>query len=193
MKVGRCGSLTGREWHAARGEPTCDVCKAAYTAWQNKYRKRVYLEGGPMLIPAIGTQRRIQALAWMGWNFRAIAEQAGIEHERSIGNILARRLVHRDTAARLHAVFEKLCMVQGPSVVTASRAHARGWASWAEWNDIDNPAEVPSGVIEACHEEAIAEDKRWRENQRRRRTRKSRARINAQNYQRRKQRDSVAA
>lgn len=185
MKVGKCGTLTGREWHASRGEPTCERCRAAYTAWQDQYRKRRYLEG-PMLIPSVGTRRRIQALAWMGWSYQAIAEQAGISNERSVGNILARDLVHRDTASRVHDVYDRLCLVSGPSVITASRARARGWASWAEWDDIDNPDEVPYGESVRAHEDALEAARRARVNERRRGN-EARKRINAQNYQRRKQ------
>lgn len=159
MKAGRCGTITGREYHLARNEPICEGCKRAYRRWQERYRLRVMAEGR-LLIPSIGTHRRIQALQWMGWTMQQIADQIGITSGRAVNNLLTREHVHRDTAARIEQVYERLCSVPGPSGITRRRAMANGWASWAAWEDIDNPDDRPQTPQEERR-------KAWRDNRRR--------------------------
>jgi hypothetical protein len=186
-KRGKCGTLTGRDYHLNRGEPTCAKCRAKFAAWQRRYKKLVYLQRGPMLVPALGTHRRIQALARLGWSYEIIGQDVGIT-ARAVGNVLDRRLVHRRTAARIRGVYDRRCMTPGPSHITAKRAAAKDWASPLAWDDIDNPHEIPRTPQQEREERAEVKRQRERERKRSRRNAESRRRINAQNYQRRKAR-----
>lgn len=179
----------------------CDRCKAAHNTWQYSYRKRVYLNRGPMLIDPTGTKRRIQALARNGWPYGYLAAQLGNGTANSIGNILRSPKVNRRTAERVAKLYDRLSMELGPSGITASRALARGWASWADWDNIDDPREVPYSYsvefaleqrIAEVHEEAKYLYARAKDNARRKRNRPSRARINRQNYERRRARQEAA-
>jgi hypothetical protein len=136
----RCGTITGMYDHYDRGERTCERCRRFYTRHQNLYRMDV-AKHGPILVSTLGVRRRIQALAWMGWSYQAIADNAGIHHDRSLGNILKRPTIRRDTAAKIDAAYRRLCMEPGPSPKTAQRARAKGWLSALVWDNIDDPNE----------------------------------------------------
>lgn len=158
--TGRHGSLTGLKDHYAAGEPGCPECLKAHSDWQTNYRKRRYLQRGRMTIPAVGTVRRLQALARQGWTYKDIgARMDPPVSDRAIGNIIigAGRnggLVHRRTAAKIAEIYRELYLTPGPSKVAAVRAAKSGFPTWLDWEDIDDPREVPY-----CHslEVALAE------------------------------------
>lgn len=106
------------------------------------------LEGKPVQVSALGSLRRLQALAFMGWSAQEIAARYG-SHYRPLLKI---RDGHRvRVAERTHrmvaAAFRDLAMTEAPGHsgrVTRGRALARGWHGPLAWDDIDNPAEQPS-------------------------------------------------
>lgn len=121
-----------------------------------RYRQRVYLNGGPVQVPAVGTTRRLQALAAVGWSQKEIAARLGVTGAR-VGHLMNGMFptVFPETAAAVAAVFDELCMVV-PTDPTPTRprqirvhertrrhARARGWVTALAWDDIDNPAERP--------------------------------------------------
>jgi hypothetical protein len=93
------------------------------------------------LVPSLGAQRRIRALAALGWRHADISEMIGrASHHISAGrhpSMLAGdwRLVA--------AAYERMSSTPGPSAKTRSRARASGYAPPLAWDDIDNPDARP--------------------------------------------------
>jgi hypothetical protein len=106
----------------------------------------------------LGAQRRVRALARLGWTLRAQAALCGMSYT-TLKGAAARRFqrwtTEHDRAVR--AMYERLAFAplsQCPTGVYADicrrRAVARGWASPAQWWDgeddwIDDPGRGPSG------------------------------------------------
>lgn len=111
------------------------------------YRKRAR-EGRhqPALVPSIGTQRRLRALAAIGWDINTLARRGGYQ-PIAIRNWRAGRCprIKKVQAARIAALYEQLSGTEGPS--SRSRGHARrhGWVPPLLWDelDIDDPAATP--------------------------------------------------
>jgi hypothetical protein len=162
---------------------------------QREYRKRrvllgaVYDErynfvGGEMLVPALGTQRRIRALIRLGWSSGQLAPLLGKRSAQSVTNILRREVVRRETAARVDVVYRRLFWVAGTSIYARSYAEKMDWAPPAAWDDIDNPNEIPRTPRQERKE-------KW---QKQKKDLAARRAINAQNHQRRKaKKETVAA
>jgi hypothetical protein len=130
-----------------RAKPTCRKCKDGRAAWQRGYEnRRILARGERLMIPALGTQRRLRALAVMGWSFAEIGRRLGDFSGTNVSN-LARvpEFIYADTEEKVKAIFEELCMVPGPDKVARTRALRKGWAGPLEWDDIDDPAEEPQG------------------------------------------------
>jgi hypothetical protein len=118
----------------------CPAAREALRLEKAAYRKRLYL-CGPSLIDKTGTIRRVHALARMGWPQRDIAALAGFSRPADLTN--TGRLIHRDTAAAVDAVFRRLCMTPGPSRRVRAIAANRGYPGPLDWDDIDDPDETP--------------------------------------------------
>lgn len=104
-------------------------------------------------VDATGTRRRLQALAFMGWNASNLAQRVGIDRSH-IHKLMSRSHVRVSTARAVRAVFEELAIQSPPAdtryermAVTRTRrdAEARGWVSAMAWDDIDDPQEQPKG------------------------------------------------
>lgn len=154
--TGACGTTAGYGRHRRAGTPTCQPCRDAMSKSEEMRRLR-RARGELILLPAIGTQRRIRALMRLGWTAADLAEHLGCvpEHVRNI--IRNRASVRPETAAQIDAVFRKLCMTPGPSSITMQRAERKGWAPPLAWDDIDDPNETPQGFgvfCESTHTEA---------------------------------------
>lgn len=93
-------------------------------------------------IPAIGTIRRLQALAAMGWPFTMIGPMLG-HHERYPSQLMRRTVVLSSTAAKVDEVYRELAMKPGPSDWVRTVARGKGWQTAFAWDDIDNPGEAP--------------------------------------------------
>lgn len=108
------------------------------------------MKGRDVWMPALGTQRRLQALAYMGWSPQAIAEKIG-SHYRPLLKIRAgeRDRVRSSTHRRIEKVFVELATVPAPGhsgAITRGTARVRGFAPPLAWDDVDNPRERPKGV-----------------------------------------------
>lgn len=96
-------------------------------------------------VSVVGTRRRVQALAVMGWSQRDIAARAGIYQ-----NLLSRAINHdtilASNAAAVAKVFDELHMRQGPSKSARARARNKGWFPPLAWDleSIDDPNAQPS-------------------------------------------------
>lgn len=97
-------------------------------------------------VPSIGTARRLQALATMGWTMVELAERLGTcpAYLRKTARA-DRDRVWRDTATAVADLYDQLWDQHGRSTITASRARAKGWVPPLAWDDdtIDDPNAEP--------------------------------------------------
>lgn len=118
---------------------------------------------GNLLVPAVGTRRRVEALARIGWGKKQIGDRLGVTAQAiscCIG--LRKRGV---TAARAHEVadlYSDLSARVGPSRLAERNAEAHGWPAPWQWDgvDIDDPQANPLPEVEdrglaSCAEEKI--------------------------------------
>lgn len=111
-------------------------------------RRRLLIGRGQWrgLTPSLGAQRRLRALAALGWSWHACAEQVGME-KRFVQRLAAgdRATVHPATHDRIAALYERLSMTVGPSPRTRAYAQRHGWLPPLAWDDadLDDPAAAP--------------------------------------------------
>lgn len=135
---------TTRGFHAGCRE-LC--CRRAYARYE-KYGKYRRAKGITWAIPAIGAQRRIQALMRLGWTSADIAEQGGWSHRNHVLRVLRGqkgkpcKWVERSTYERICEVYERLAMTPPPHAPhrarTSTLAARKGWPPPLAWDDIDN-------------------------------------------------------
>lgn len=121
-----------REWIEKR------AARKANAAALASYRKRRYLNRGPLLVDATGTIRRIRALHALGWPAHEIARRGPWTTGEAVLEIAGRARVQRTTAETVAAIYDDLCMTPGPSPWTRAHARRNGWAVPLAWDDIDN-------------------------------------------------------
>lgn len=94
--------------------------------------------GPNVKVPAVGSQRRVRALACMGWGTPQLAEMLGVTG-LSVNNKVT---VMKSTADQIESLYEALKDVRGPSPRTATLALNRGWFPPTHWEglNIDDPA-----------------------------------------------------
>lgn len=98
---------------------------------------------------AVGTHRRVHALAARGFTRSDIADRLGIS-ESATYNWMTRSTVTTAVADRMRRVYEDMCMKEGTSELMRWRALRLGWAPPLAWDEdsIDDPDGQPdwSGV-----------------------------------------------
>lgn len=122
-----------------------DCCRRAHGRRMNRYRARL-AAGEHATVPAIGTRRRLQALAALGWSQREIARRLDVTQAQVHlwATDTGPTFVLATTAAPIAALYEQLCMTPGPAARTRAYAAAAGWAPPLAWDDdIDDPAARP--------------------------------------------------
>jgi len=111
-----------------------------------------YAPGGT--VDGTGTRRRIQALAVVGWSIPVQAELLGLSRQ-SVQRITSGYGVYASTARAVSELYEKLWDQAPPEVSTGEKISAnrsrteaarRGWAAPMDWDNIDDPSEVPALV-----------------------------------------------
>lgn len=114
--------------------------------------------GDSGLVPALGSTRRLQGLAALGWPMRELAARMGC-HVSHLCD-LSRGEVERVTAARARAIaklYDRLSGTPGPSRRTVILSRKRGWAPPLAWececieecacpSRVDDPMAEPVGV-----------------------------------------------
>lgn len=140
---------TTRGFHAGCRD---QCCRAAISRYQKTIRWN-QLTGQRLSVPALGAQRRIQALMAMGWTGNNIAKVAGFKHPNYVRRVLVGQKgkpctwLERKTHDAIVEAFEKLAMKLPPSLPhharTRTMARRRGFLPPLAWDDIDNPAERP--------------------------------------------------
>lgn len=121
----------------------CESCRGNARLY---YKRRRARQGHSPLVPAIGTERRLQALAWMGWSTKEIADRIGenpyyLIQVRNGYRGEVRLVLHRKVAK----FYDKHQMVHftGPRAKHVSAvAKLRGWAPPLAWDNIDDEREV---------------------------------------------------
>lgn len=102
-------------------------------------------------VPAVGTHRRIQALAARGWSLSKLSRRLDIDIP-NFWTMMRRDHVLAATHRRVAALYEELWDQAPPNhewhdkaAYTRSKNYARkrGWLPPAAWDDIDDPAEHP--------------------------------------------------
>lgn len=142
---------TTRGFHAECRKPCCRTAYARY----EKAGRLARLHGG-VIVPALGYQRRIQALMRLGWTATDIAREAGWGHRNYVYRVVKGqkgrpcRYLLRDTAATLSTVYERLAMrlpdMTPQRARTQALAERNGWPPPLAWDDIDDPDEEPRGL-----------------------------------------------
>lgn len=147
MTRGIPGSTPGHGTHARYiAGCRCGGCRAARAAYQKRSN---YLRstGRAGRLPSVGTARRLQALARLGWPPRELADRLGVASE-SVQQLrcTGRPTVERGTHERVAALYDELAMTPGPSVRARVYAERQGWAPPLAWDDdtIDDPAARPN-------------------------------------------------
>jgi len=108
-------------------------------------------------LPALGMQRRLQALVAEGWSVPYLADRLGINRrvlERELHGF--RTKGYADTIRRVDALYRELSKQQAPLLPSGKGrwgreryqqwARKQGWVPGAAWDDIDSPRERPKGV-----------------------------------------------
>jgi transcriptional regulator with XRE-family HTH domain len=109
-----------------------------------------------LLVPAVGTRRRLQGLAWHGWPPAQVGRRVGLApaHVWRIAAGLTGGRVLAETACRVEAACRRLWGVSPADAgvepwrvtLTRERAVERGWVSLLAWDDIDDPDARPQGL-----------------------------------------------
>lgn len=97
-------------------------------------------------ISVIGSQRRIQALARMGWSAEMLAARVGCDRRRLAALTSGQQTkVTVRWARRIDELFNELQDVPGPGRKAARFAELKGWAPPIAWDDdtIDDPNAKP--------------------------------------------------
>lgn len=145
------GTHRGYRQHRRLGEDACRPCKDAQAAHEREYQKQRYLtRGRPLLVPALGAQRRIRALVRMGWRYQDIAAIAfpnSTSSKQFIKAIMGRQTMHRSTFEAIDRAYSRLSANRGPSQQNATLALNRGWPPPLAWDDIDDANEKPQGYL----------------------------------------------
>lgn len=105
---------------------------------------RLRLAGGQH-VSAIGSARRLQALAVMGWPHGRLRQEIGCSQPTLTHVLSGRGQVTVAVAQKIAEVYDRLAMTPGPSRSASIRAKAKGWLPPLAWDDdlIDNLAAQP--------------------------------------------------
>jgi hypothetical protein len=139
------GSSTCARHHHCK----CSNCGDAAKRRQRNYRARRTVGRVNSIVPSLGTQRRIQALAANGWTLQHIGALAG-SHRQHLSCILQSDHVTRAMRARIARIFDEMWDAFPPETDPKSRAlvarsrryaAAQGWRTALAWDDIDTDPE----------------------------------------------------
>lgn len=115
-------------------------CRAAHM----RRRKHLRLHPNP-LVDVLGTRRRVEALAVLGWD-RAEISRRLCRHRDWLHKVLLGQRVQPATAAGIAALYDELrdvCPLTPYARRISTDAIARGAVAPDVWVDIDDPAEDP--------------------------------------------------
>jgi hypothetical protein len=131
----RCGTDAGYNSGCS-----CNDCRRAHARARNYARMNTR-----HWVPALGSQRRIRALARLGWSSAELSRRLG-KHRSYLLKVMSNDRLEQLTATAIATLYEDLCMTRCTSATagrTATDASARGWPPPLAWDDIDDPNECP--------------------------------------------------
>lgn len=148
----RHGTSRGYYAHRRANQTACDACKRA-AATSEAVRQVRISRGIQAHIPALGMQRRLQALVRLGYSWQALGDALG-RSDASAQKLATdpRAFIHIDTYRRVADVYERLSMrlpvgetPHKRRAITLARAKGErnGWPPPLAWDDIDDPNERP--------------------------------------------------
>jgi hypothetical protein len=127
---------TAYTWYKCR----CPAAKAAYSREHKRWRNGLLAVGS--MVPAHGTRRRLQSMAYMGHTLVAIAAEAGVNVE-TLRHARAGRHKHvtPTVANAVRRVYDLWWNTDGGSVVAKKQAIEHSWPPPMWWDDdkIDDP------------------------------------------------------
>lgn len=149
----RHGKARGYHAHRREGSPVCEPCRRAAAAAQARY-EMLRARGVRSRLDPTGTQRRLRALVAMGYTWRSLDRRLGTDDmvEKWGNHTIA--YVFPATAAKIAALYDELCMTlpvaetaREKAAATKARnlARSKGWAPPLAYDNIDDPAENPTG------------------------------------------------
>lgn len=149
----RHGKTNG--FHAGCREACCRAAIAKYEKL-TKYRRHAGIQWA---IPALGVQRRIQALMCLGWTSADIAREAGLHNRNGVLRVLHGQngrpcsWVERKTYRRFAEVYERLCMTIPDHSPHRARCRSlalkKGYLPPLSWDDIDRDPDPAQGDLDA--------------------------------------------
>jgi hypothetical protein len=151
----RCGENRGYRYHLWVGTEPCEACIKAHAEAVKQWQYRRDLGYPSPMVDALGTHRRIQALATLGYSIQEVWRQAGI-NRRPNGRVGKYKRIHREDAEAIAEAYERLCMRPKVGVtnyerssitIVKQRAAEKGWAPPLAWDNIDDPNEEPEGML----------------------------------------------
>jgi hypothetical protein len=134
----RHGTVAGFVAHGRAGVPACEPCLTA----KRRYEKTRQIHG-ELKVPALGTQRRVQALRALGHSLRDICRAGGWADKSSLNYAMCAETITATTARRVATVYDQLCMTAatGPKANRMRLLAVRnGWPPPLAWDDIDHDA-----------------------------------------------------
>lgn len=138
----RHGTLAGWNAHRRAGQPQCEPCLTG----KRRYEKQRLIHARHK-VPALGSQRRIQALRAIGYSLQELADAGGWNYDHGAFKYpLRASTITVRTAERIAALYERLHLTPstGPQASKCRiQAESKGWPTPDRWYDIDDPAEHP--------------------------------------------------
>jgi hypothetical protein len=124
----------------------CDDCVTTRMAGRRRRYRQIAYGRHEGMVPALGTQRRIQGLQVLGWTCANIGDAAGGMAKRQVATTLTRDVVHPNTRDRINAAYLLLLRRgNGGCEMVARQARVKGWVSPFAWDNIDTDA-TPADV-----------------------------------------------
>lgn len=138
---------------------SCEPCRAANAARNNHARlRRIRGQHAPNdWIPALGSRRRLDALALNGWGRTHLAPMLGISDE-ALGHVYKYDRITRRKADQIDAIFRRLWDVPAAGrnrILIINHAKRRGALPALTWDDIDHDTEPPAANEPAIDDVAI--------------------------------------
>lgn len=119
----------------------CAGCRRAHSL----NHKRLRWHPNPT-VSALGTHRRVQALACLGWSTAELSRQMG-KHRSYLLKVMLKVEIEPSTALEVARLYDRLCMTRCVSSTagrTAMYARRAGWPPPLAWHNIDDPDEQPT-------------------------------------------------
>jgi transcriptional regulator with XRE-family HTH domain len=157
-----CGTHEGVLRHRREGTRMCARDREVQRVAMHRYRVS-RIVGGRRLVSTLGLRRRVHALARRGWAQADIAERLGMSRQ-GFAKIVCQDETSRDIVDKVRGIYPELAWREGPNLLARKYAEKRGLPGPMDWEDIDDPREVPEcwsvenallRAKEACHEEAL--------------------------------------